>query len=136
MAKHDGQLDKNEVDYIYHPLRVACEVATRTGGDERMVAAALLHDVIEDTDATYNDVEMRFGLGVANLVLVLTYDKEKETYFEYIARVTENEGARRIKVCDVLDNLREPFPLEPRMWVRYKNALKMLGDDAGKGEAR
>lgn len=59
-AAHDGQVDKAGQPYIAHPARVAARVA----GDERAVAAAWLHDVVEDTDVTLADLEQTFPADV------------------------------------------------------------------------
>ena len=64
---HDGQLRKDGSPYITHPLEVAHLVAD-LGLDADSIIAALLHDTIEDTDATHEEVAKRFGVTVANLV--------------------------------------------------------------------
>ncbi len=68
---HEGQFRKSGEPYIIHPILVACIVA-HYGGDETMIIAALLHDVVEDTDRSLEDVENLFGKDVANLVAGLT----------------------------------------------------------------
>lgn len=65
--KHKTQVRKSGEPYITHPLRVACTIAD-LGLDAQSVCAALLHDVIEDTDSTYDEVAQRFGETVAMLV--------------------------------------------------------------------
>ena len=64
---HDGQFRKDGSPYITHPLEVAHLVAD-LGLDADSIIAALLHDTIEDTDATHEEVAKRFGVTVANLV--------------------------------------------------------------------
>ncbi|CBG39854.1 RelA/SpoT family protein [Helicobacter mustelae] len=68
---HQGQKRKSGEPYIVHPICVACIVASY-GKNEAMVCAALLHDVVEDTDYRIEDVEQNFGLDVAILVDALT----------------------------------------------------------------
>ncbi|WP_104697841.1 MULTISPECIES: RelA/SpoT family protein [unclassified Helicobacter] len=68
---HKGQKRKSGEPYVVHPICVACVVAFY-GGDEAMVCAALLHDVVEDTDYKIEMVQQYFGLDVANLVDALT----------------------------------------------------------------
>ncbi|MDO5311523.1 MAG: HD domain-containing protein, partial [Clostridia bacterium] len=65
--KHSGQVRKSGEPYIIHPIRVAFTIAD-LGLDVHSVCAALLHDVIEDTDCTYDDVAAEFGETVAMLV--------------------------------------------------------------------
>jgi (p)ppGpp synthase/HD superfamily hydrolase len=65
--------------YIHHPVAVAELLAAEGFGDEA-VAAALLHDVVEDSDASVEDVRKRFGVRVADLVAALTDDESIEPY--------------------------------------------------------
>ncbi|MDR2341926.1 MAG: RelA/SpoT family protein [Campylobacteraceae bacterium] len=71
VKQHEGQFRKSGEPYVVHPLVVASIVA-HYGGDETMVVAALLHDVVEDTETTVEDVEKLFGEDVANIVEGLT----------------------------------------------------------------
>ena len=64
---HDGQFRESGEPYITHPLAVA-GILVDLGMDTDAICAALLHDVVEDTDATYDDVKKQFGADVANLV--------------------------------------------------------------------
>lgn len=68
---HEGQLRYSGAPYVIHPLCVACIVAFY-GGDETMLCAALLHDVVEDTLCSLEDVRREFGWDVAHLVDALT----------------------------------------------------------------
>jgi hypothetical protein len=82
-AAHAGQRrDANLRPYIQHPERVAVLVAGE-GGDDAMVAAALLHDVIEDTEIEIERIEREFGADVAALVAAMTDDR---TIGDYEAR--------------------------------------------------
>lgn len=118
--KHEGQFRKygNKVPYIYHPMRVAGEVALIDGTTPEMVAAAWLHDVIEDTDTSYHEVFDEFGGHIAHLVLGLTditkQDKtlssrpraeRKQLNNEYL--LTQGDDVKLIKLCDILDNVRD-----------------------------
>ena len=70
--RHDGQVRKGtELPYITHPMAVAA-IAAEYGGDEQQVIAALLHDVIEDTETTAEEVQSLFGEKVAKIVVDLT----------------------------------------------------------------
>jgi (p)ppGpp synthase/HD superfamily hydrolase len=112
---HAGQQRKYTGEsYIVHPTRVARNVAA-AGGDEAMVAAAYLHDTIEDTPVTYFDLVDAFGLDVAGLVLELTHVYTPEAYpeinraqrkqLEAARLATVSKRAKLIKLFDVLDNL-------------------------------
>ncbi|NLK66825.1 MAG: bifunctional (p)ppGpp synthetase/guanosine-3',5'-bis(diphosphate) 3'-pyrophosphohydrolase [Campylobacteraceae bacterium] len=71
IEEHDGQFRKSGEPYAVHPILVACIVAFM-GGDDDMVIAALLHDVVEDTEYTVEEVREKFDDGVAKLVEGLT----------------------------------------------------------------
>lgn len=109
---HAGQIRNGSggMAYIHHPIAVA-ELLAEQEFDEPVVIAALLHDVVEDSDLTVSDVETRFGEPVATLVAVLTDDEEVEPYErrkdEHRLRVREAGGdALAIYAADKLSNVR------------------------------
>ena len=69
---HNGQRRKSGEPYIFHPISVAKIVAREIGLDATSIAAALLHDVVEDTSTTLDDIEQLFGITVARIVDGLT----------------------------------------------------------------
>lgn len=112
---HHGQMRKCTGDpYIVHPLTVAQMVAQRTM-DPHVISAAVLHDVVEDTSATYLDLLRLFGQRVADLVNELTDQFTHEAYPQFnrkqrkameCARLsTISKDAQLIKGCDMLDNM-------------------------------
>ena len=112
---HEGQLRKDGSPYITHPLEVAHLVA-ELGLDADSVMAALLHDTIEDTDATYDEVARRFTSAVADLVEGVTkLDKVKHTSIEekqmenlrkMLMSMAKDARVMLIKICDRLHNIR------------------------------
>ncbi len=98
---HKSQTRWNGDPYITHPQRVSMNVS------EESRAAAWLHDVIEDTPMTPEDLR---DAGISEITIAavqaLTYDKENETYLAYILRVMENDIAREVKLADLSDNTR------------------------------
>jgi (p)ppGpp synthase/HD superfamily hydrolase len=103
---HEGQIDKSGRPYYLHPLRVAMRLANCSAA-ERL--AALLHDVVEDTPVTLEDLRgMGYGEDVLELVALLTREKPRgESHREYIQRIvaSRNAPALRVKLADVYDNL-------------------------------
>lgn len=98
---HAGQTDKADATYIRHPLRVMTEMET-----ERARVVAVLHDVVEDSDYTLDEIEDQFGEQVRTAVGALTKrDEEDESYQEFIERAAENELAARVKIADIEDNM-------------------------------
>jgi guanosine-3',5'-bis(diphosphate) 3'-pyrophosphohydrolase len=108
--RHSGQTRKDGVTpFIRHPIAVASRLMTAGVRDEAVIAAAFLHDVVEDTEATLAEVEERFGARVASLVAEVSDDKSlsqaerKRLEVEHTA--SASEGARLIKVADKTENL-------------------------------
>ena len=99
---HEGQKDKAGQPYILHPLRMM----VRLHGEAERIAA-VLHDVVEDTSYTLDDLR---GLGYSGDVLhaldCLTR-REAETYDDFLCRVIGNPIALRVKVADLEDNMDE-----------------------------
>ena len=97
---HAGQVDRAGQPYILHPLRVMLAVK---GQDERI--AAVLHDVVEDTAITMDDLRSEgFPKEVLNAILALTKTKG-ETRLAAAARAAANPIARAVKLADVADNM-------------------------------
>jgi len=97
---HKGQLDKGGKPYIEHPVRVAqmCKsLEAKT--------VAMLHDVIEDTFLTEDDLyKAGFDEKIVQTVVDLTR-KDGETYMDFIRRLSVNELAREVKIADLRDNM-------------------------------
>lgn len=102
-AAHAGQVDKGGAPYIEHPAFVADRVRW-LGGDEVVVAAAWLHDVVEDTAVSLGALVGVFPARVVEAVDGLTR-REDEPYFAYIERAGGDSVARTVKRCDLAHNL-------------------------------
>ena len=98
---HLGQLDYNDVPYIFHPYHLAEQM-----DDEISCTVALLHDVVEDTSLTFADLEQIFPKQVVEIVMLLTHD-EKVDYFDYIQRTKTNAIATKVKLADIEHNSNE-----------------------------
>jgi GTP pyrophosphokinase len=112
--KHKGQKRDDGQDYIVHPIRVAKLVDKYKGqyssNREILLAAALLHDTLEDTDTSYKELRDKFGEYVASLVLELTTAKYACKFIgkaQYLAEKMQimTNYALTIKLADRLDNL-------------------------------
>mgnify|MGYP002883755327 CR=1 FL=1 len=129
--------------YLAHPFRVAMSISIRFGtSDEEVLAAALLHDVIEDCDIDYDDVCELFGSRVADLVAVMTKDMRLEETIREVAYDKELadgpwEG-RLIKLADVYDNYvdADSDRMKSKMKVRASRILKLTKNDGCLQEAR
>ena len=96
---HHGQTDINGVPYIFHPFHVAEQM-----NDEIITCVALLHDVVEDTAVTIEQLEKDFPPEVTTAVRLLTYDKSID-YFSYIRKIKENPIAKSVKLADLNHNM-------------------------------
>jgi (p)ppGpp synthase/HD superfamily hydrolase len=125
LKAHKGQVDKSGRPYILHPLRVAMKFA----GNGELFAAAVLHDVVEDSSITVAQISKAFNPFVAAVVDALTCRKGEVYITEYIPRCRENPIATLIKIADLEDNL-DPtrlVALKDTPFVdRYLRALKIL----------
>lgn len=107
---HSGQRDKAWLPYVLHPLRV---MLGQTDPEARI--AAVLHDVVEDTDITIDQLaEAGFTASVLDAIRLLTHDKST-AYMDYIRAVADNPIASQVKLADLTDNMnisRIPNPTE------------------------
>ena len=96
---HKDQVDKSGIPYVYHPFHVAEQMKT-----EETVVAALLHDVVEDTNLTLDDIRAQgFPESVVEALALLTHD-DAVPYLEYVAAVKKNPIARAVKLADLQHN--------------------------------
>jgi (p)ppGpp synthase/HD superfamily hydrolase len=123
---HKGQFDKAGQPYIFHPIRLMLSVS-----DQPARIVALLHDVVEDTPVTMDQLR---ALGYDEEILTAldcVTRRETETYEEFIDRLTPNPLARRVKLADLKDNmdmtrLPNPGPKDLARLERYKAAWEKL----------
>ena len=120
---HAGQSDKAGEPYIFHPIRVMLAQS-----DPRARIAAILHDVVEDSDVTLDDLRREgFSEEVVVAVDALT-EREGETRLDKAKRAAKNEIALRVKLADVTDNMdmsRIPRPAE-RDHARLREYQQMM----------
>ena len=134
VEKHSGDVRKGtETPYIVHPMEAAAIVATMTN-DEKILAAAVLHDTVEDTDATIEDIEREFGSEVAKLVAAESEDKRREISSEESWQIRKQEtidylrdkanaAERMVALGDKLSNIRaisrDYEKLGDALWERF-----------------
>jgi GTP diphosphokinase / guanosine-3',5'-bis(diphosphate) 3'-diphosphatase len=121
-AKHEGQKRKNGENYIVHPVSVAIILA-RIPLDTPTVIAALLHDTLEDTDATPQEVETQFGPDVLKLVEGVTKlgkiefsskeDRQAENFRRMFLSMADDVRVIMLKLADRLHNMRTLTFLKP-----------------------
>ncbi len=122
-AKHRNQRRK-DVDaspYINHPIALARVLSVEAGiHDETVIAAALLHDTIEDTETSYDELLARFGKEVASIVAEVTDDKDLPKAERKALQVAHaphmSQGAKWVKLADKTCNLRDVASSPPAGW--------------------
>lgn len=98
---HAGQVDKAGKDYINHPLRVM-----EMGKDKNEKIVGVLHDVVEDSDWTFEMLEEEgFAPEIIEALRCLTKLSKDEDYEHFMTRVKSNKLAMKVKLCDLVDNL-------------------------------
>lgn len=124
--KHAGQLDKAGLPYIFHPFHLAEQM-----DDEDSTVVALLHDVVEDTDTTIENLaEMGFSDQVLKALQLLIHQKTVD-YFEYIKKISTNPIATKVKITDLIHNsdltrLRVITEKDRNRVAKYKECLDYL----------
>lgn len=96
---HKNQLDKSGMPYVYHPFHVAEQMK-----DEYSTCVALLHDVVEDTDITLDELKSNeFPDDVIEALSLMTHSDDVP-YLDYIRNLKDNPIARRVKLADLAHN--------------------------------
>lgn len=122
---HYGQFDKAGLPYILHPIEVAEQLDS-----EYEMCVALLHDILEDTTVTAEQLREKFPVEIVEAIKLLTRS-ENMSYMDYVRRAKTNPIARKVKMADLRHNMREDRLLEitekDRARIKkYQKALKIL----------
>ena len=96
---HKEQTDKSGMPYVFHPFHLAEQMA-----DEATTVVALLHDVVEDTELTFEDLEKQgFNDEIIKALMLLTHEKSVP-YMEYVGEIKKNKIATKVKLADLKHN--------------------------------
>jgi len=113
--------DAEASPYINHPIALARVLSVEAGlADARLLAAAVLHDTLEDTETSYEELRERFGQAVAAVVLEVTDDKtlpkeeRKRLQIEHAAHISRR--AKLVKLADKICNVRDVAANPPHGW--------------------
>ena len=128
---HHGQLDYNGIPYIFHPIHLA-----EAMDDEISCCAALLHDVVEDTAVTMEQLAEQFPQEVIAVLELLTHDDDVP-YFDYVRAIKNNPIAKKVKLADLAHNSDQTrcvgsglTPERLAHWAeKYEKATKILLED-------
>lgn len=123
---HAGQVDRSGVPYINHPKKVASLVKT---DEEKTVA--WLHDVVEDTDITLNDLKAKgFADSIIEAISFMTHDSNVD-YFDYVRNIKKNKLALAVKKADLTHNMdisriKNPTKHDYERLNKYEKAIEIL----------
>lgn len=126
---HKNQADKSGLPYVFHPFHVAEQMT-----DEKTTIVALLHDVIEDTSYTLQDLRnLGFDEDVLGALELMTHDKNVP-YIDYVAKIKGNAIAKTVKLADLSHNsdltrLNEINEAALNRVEKYKAAIKLLSEN-------
>ena len=123
---HKEQTDKSGMPYVFHPFHLAEQMT-----DEYSTIVALLHDVVEDTPYTVNNLrEMGFPAEVTDAIELMTHDKNLP-YLEYVEKLKSNPIACKVKLADLrhnsdLSRLQHPNEKDYERVRKYAEAIRLL----------
>lgn len=123
---HKNQVDKNGMPYIYHPVHLAEQMT-----DENTICVALLHDVVEDTDITFEDLSKEgFPDEIIAALKLMTHEKSVP-YMDYVKQIATNPIASAVKLADLRHNsdLTRLDVVDEKALARaekYKQAIALL----------
>lgn len=126
---HKNQVDKNGIPYIYHPIHLAEQME-----DENTICVALLHDVVEDTDITFEELQkIGFNDDIIVALKLMTHD-ERVPYMDYIREIRNNPIAAKVKLADLKHNsdLTRLDVIDEKAKQRvekYRKAIELLTDN-------
>ena len=128
--------------YIVHPIAVA-ELVRSVPHTPEMIAAALLHDVVEDTPVTIEQIRAAFGEEVAELVDWLTDvskpgdgNRRVRKHLDLLHTAKAPPAAKTIKLADLIDNTRTISRYDPSFWPVYRREKRALLDVLREGDAK
>ena len=124
---HKDQKDKSGMPYVYHPFHLAEQM-----DDEYSTCVALLHDVVEDTDITLDELSELFPKEVTDAIAMMTHD-DSVPYLDYVREIKNNPIAAKVKLADLKHNsdLTRLDVVDDKALERvekYKKAISILTD--------
>lgn len=125
--KHKGQLDDNGKSYFDSHIIQVVDILYKVTKDKNILATALLHDTLEDTDTTLKELEKEFGKRIAGLVYELTHEGKKDHYGYYFPRL-KSQKAILIKFADRLSNLSRMEAWDDKRRKHYLKISKFWKD--------
>lgn len=120
---HINQTDKSGLPYVFHPFHLAEQMKT-----EETTIVALLHDVVEDTDITLEDLkEKGFNKEIIDAIALMTHDDDTD-YMDYVREIKKNPIAKAVKLADLRHNsdLSRMDVIDEKVLSRREKYLKAI----------
>lgn len=120
---HINQTDKSGLPYVFHPFHLAEQMKT-----EETTIVALLHDVVEDTDITLEDLkEKGFNKEIIDAIALMTHDDDTD-YMDYVREIKKNPIAKAVKLADLRHNsdLSRMDVIDEKVLERRKKYLEAI----------
>lgn len=141
---HEGQFRKySGMPYIIHPVEVATIVQTVEGHTDEMIAAALLHDVVEDTEYSFEDIAEAVSPEVAELVRGLTEVSQPQDGNRAVRKAKDRDflaqqsaEVQTIKYADIISNTQDIRANDPKFAKVYIEEMKLLLQVMDKGDSK
>lgn len=130
---HKGQLRKGtDIDYVSHPMEVM-QILTSMRADDDLIIAGVLHETVENTDVTLDEIEEKFGAGVTSLITFPEEDMEKEWHDRKADMIADLRSAERkvkmLALADKVSNLRSMYgnylEVGEELWTRFSASKSM-----------
>lgn len=135
--RHQRRKDVNATPYINHPLEVANILAQAGVDDVDVLIAAVLHDTVEDTCTTFEEVTGKFGQRVRGMVGEVTDDKRlpkaERKRLQVLNASGKSDGAKMIKIADKIANLRDLLSSPPDWSEARVTAYVRFAENVGQG---
>lgn len=140
---HEGQTrNYSGTPYIWHPIAVASHMSEYTN-DSELLAAGILHDTLEDTDATYDELRDTFGARVATIVYELTNRSNREDTPKRADRRAQDaeqmanasEDAQFVRLFDIAHNLSDIASASPKFAILYMSEKRAMINGMTKAKA-
>ena len=126
---HKDQVDKSGMPYVYHPFHLAEQM-----DDELSTCVALLHDVVEDSDITIEQLRCDgFPPAVTDAIALMTHDA-KVPYLDYVRQIKNNQIASKVKLADLhhnsdFDRLEKVDSKALQRAEKYREAIRILSQE-------
>lgn len=129
--KHGNQKRKQGTPYYLHPVEVS-NILKEKGFSEKYQIVGLLHDILEDTDTTYEEIEKIANHEITEAVRLVTKEKGY-VMSEYMERIKQNDLARIVKIADRIHNLSEAHLASKLFQIKYIKETEKWFIDLAKG---